>query len=79
MNHKIAPFVENMAESTVACLTTMIQGNLLALTVSHWLIASQMGVVAGSVTSCAILVARTNRPWIISALRQIRPKYAATD
>lgn len=41
-------------------------GNFLALTLGHWLIASQTGLVAGAVTSLAILTARTTRRWIIS-------------
>ena len=48
MKKKLTPIFENVAESTTACLITMVQGNLLALTVSHWLIASQTGVVAGA-------------------------------
>ena len=31
MKRKLAPFLENIAESTTACLVTMVQGNLLAL------------------------------------------------
>ena len=65
---KVAPFVENIAESTTACLVTMVQGNLLALTLSHWLIASQTGVVAGVVASAAILLSRVRRRWIVSAV-----------
>ena len=68
MNRKIAPFVENIAESTTACLVTMVQGNLLALTLGHWLIASQTGIVAGTVASIAILMAPASRPWIISVV-----------
>ena len=64
---KIAPFVENIAEATTACLVTMVQGNLLALTLSHWLIASQTGVAAGVVASAVILVSRASTRWIISA------------
>lgn len=65
---KIAPFVENVAEATSACLVTMVQGNLLALTLTHWLIASQTGIAAGVVTSAAILLSRTDRRWIVSAV-----------
>ena len=32
---KVTPFIENVAESTTACLITMVQGNLLALTLGH--------------------------------------------
>lgn len=66
MNRKIAPFIEYVAESTTACLVTMVQGNLLAIGVSHLLIASQTGVIAGVATSVGILVARTGKRWIIS-------------
>ena len=68
MNRTVRPFVENVAEATTACIVTMVQGNLMALTLSHWLIASQTGVVAGSVTSAAILMARISRPWVVSAI-----------
>jgi hypothetical protein len=61
MKRRIAPFVENMAESTTACLMTMVQGNLFALTLSHWLIASRTGLAAGTLTCAALLVARTDR------------------
>ena len=68
MNRKLAPFLENMAESTTACLVTMVQGNLLALSFTHWMIASRTGILAGAVASAAILVARTRRRWVVSAV-----------
>jgi hypothetical protein len=68
MKRKIAPFIENISESTVACLVTMVQGNLLALGVGHWVIASRTGVIAGVVASVALLLARTRRRWVISAV-----------
>jgi hypothetical protein len=66
MNKRIGPLVEYIAESTTACLVTMVQGNLLVLTFSHLLIASQTGVVAGAVASVAIFLSRNNKRWIIS-------------
>jgi len=68
MNKKVTPFVENIAEATTACLVTMVQGNLLALGLSHWLIASQTGIAAGSVTAAAILLSKTDKRWLISLL-----------
>ena len=67
MKSKLTPFVENVAESTAACLLTMVQGNLLALSVSHWVIASRTGVIAGIIATSAILLARDERRWLISA------------
>jgi len=68
MKNKIAPVFENVAESTAACLITMAQGNILAMTVSHWVIASQTGVVAGAIASAAIFAARTDNRRVISIL-----------
>ncbi len=68
MNKKFAAFVEYFAESTTACLVTMAQGNLLALGLSHLLIASQTGVAAGAIAYISILVAKTGRRWMISII-----------
>ena len=65
---RLAPFVENIGESTTACLVAMVQGNLLALSMSHWLIASRTGLVAGLIASVAIILARTQRRWLVSLL-----------
>ena len=65
-SNKLAPYIEHVSESTVACLVTMVQGNLLALGLSHWLIASQTGIVAGVIASSALLLAKTDRRWLIS-------------
>ena len=66
MKGKIGPFLENIAESTSACLVTMVQGNLMALTLGHWFIASQTGLLAGTVSAAAILLARAKKRWVIS-------------
>lgn len=68
MNKNVKPFVENIAEATTACLITMVQGNVLALGLSHWLIASQTGVAAGSITAATILLLKTDKRWMISLL-----------
>ncbi len=67
MSNKAAPLIEYVSESTVACLVTMVQGNLLALTASHLLIASQTGLVAGTIATVGIFVAKTRNRWLISA------------
>ena len=66
MNKKIIPFVEYAAESMTACLVTMLQGNMLALTVTHLVIASQTGIIAGAITAIGLYFARTSRRWMIS-------------
>ena len=68
MKNKITPFVENIAESGAACLVTMVQGNILALGLSHWIIASQTGLVAGTATAAAITLAKTNNRWILAGI-----------
>lgn len=51
---RAALFVENIGESSAACLVAMVQGNVLAVTAAHWAIALQTGVLAG--TAAAIVV-----------------------
>jgi len=68
MNDKIKPLLENVSESAAACLVTMVQGNLFAIGLSHWLIASQTGLVAGLVTTGAIIATQTDKRWLVSAL-----------
>jgi len=65
-NKKLEPFVENISEATTACLLTMVQGNLLAITLGHWLIASRTGLAAGTITATLVLIFRTQKRWIIS-------------
>lgn len=65
---KLTPIAENIAESTGACLVTMVQGNLVALTVSHWIIASQTGLIAGSLASAALILARADQRWLIAVI-----------
>lgn len=60
------PFVENITESTTACLVTMVQGNLLILGLGHWIIASRTGVIAGAVASLVLLLVRTRNRWATS-------------
>ena len=57
--NKVTPFLENIAESGAACLVTMVQGNLLLLGLSHWITASQTGLVAGTAAATAITLAKT--------------------
>ncbi len=45
----------------------MVQGNLLSLTVGHWLIASRTGVIADAVASVDGFVSRSRSPWMVSA------------
>jgi len=66
MNAKLKPFVENISEATTACLLTMLQGNLLAITLGHWLIAAETGIAAGTVTATLVLFFRAQKLWVIS-------------
>jgi len=66
VNDKIKPFLENVSESAAACLVTMAQGNIFAIGLSHWLIASQTGLIAGLVTTGAIIATQTDKRWLVS-------------
>ena len=63
---KIKPYVENISEATAACLFTMVQGNIFLLGLSHWLVASQTGIVAGVLATLVLWFAKTTKPWVIS-------------
>ncbi|NKB35503.1 MAG: hypothetical protein GKR91_20575 [Pseudomonadales bacterium] len=65
---KVASYLEGVSESTVACLVTMVQGNILALGVSHLVIASQTGIVAGLIAGTAVMLAKTKKRWLISLI-----------
>lgn len=66
MKKRLAPYVENICESGVACLLTMVQGNVLALGLSHWVVASQTGLLAGAIVGTTVLAANLRRPWVVS-------------
>lgn len=57
---------EYVAESTTACVVTMAQGNLLAITFGHLVIASQTGLIAGSIASLAVFLSRSMPRWVAS-------------
>ena len=66
MKHRFTPYLERTCEAGMACILTMVQGNLLALTLTHWVIASQTGLAAGAIASTAVIATRLRRPWLIS-------------
>ncbi len=68
MKQKLAPFVENIAESGAACLVTMVQGNLLLLGLTHWITASQTGLIAGTAAATAITLANTDNRVILAGI-----------
>lgn len=59
-------FVENMAEATAACLFAMVQGNLAAVGLGHLIVASQTGLLAGLIAGISLLLARTQRRWLLA-------------
>ena len=68
MNRKVSTLAENIAEAGSACLLTMVQGNLLAVGVSHWLIASQTGLVAGAASAAALALIKNDNRWAAAGI-----------
>ncbi|MDX1404603.1 MAG: hypothetical protein R3192_08695 [Woeseiaceae bacterium] len=66
VKEKLAPYIEYFAESTTACLVTMVQGNVLALGLGHLVIASQTGIAAGALAYIALLFAKTDKRWLVA-------------
>lgn len=65
---RLAPLLENVTESATACLLTMVQGNLLSLTLAHWLIASRTGLLSGTIATVALWLAGERRRWATAGL-----------
>ena len=68
MKKKLTPFVENIAESGAACLFTMVQGNLLLLGLSHWITASQTGLIAGTAAATAITLVKSDNRLVLAGV-----------
>ncbi len=68
LKKKLAPLLENFVEAGGACLVTMVQGNLLLVGLSHWITATQTGVVAGIAATTAITLARTSNRILIAII-----------
>jgi hypothetical protein len=66
MKRRLMLLIENVGESTTACLLAMVQGNVVALTASHWLIASRTGIVAGLVATAVLFAIQKLNKWIIA-------------
>jgi hypothetical protein len=49
---KLKIFTSRLSEATPACLLLMVQGNVLALTLPHWIKAFQTGVLTGACAVC---------------------------
>ena len=65
---KLAPLMENVAESGAACLVTMVQGNLLLVGLTHWITATQTGLIAGVAATTAIALAKTSNRILVALI-----------
>ena len=68
MNKKASLLIENISEATVACLITMVQGNVLSIGVGHLIIASQTGLTAGAVTTIIVVTSKTHKRVLVAVL-----------
>jgi hypothetical protein len=66
VKNKLALYAENFCESGIACLLTMVQGNVVALGLSHWIVASQTGLLAGAIVGTTAIAADLRKPWVVS-------------
>jgi hypothetical protein len=66
VKNKLKVYTENICESGIACLLTMVQGNVVALGLSHWIVASQTGLLAGAIVGTTVIASNLRRPWVVS-------------
>ncbi len=70
-NKKITPVIEYVSESTMACLFTMVQGNIFALTAVHFAVAAQTGVLAGIGAVIMLYITKARNRYIVAAILAI--------
>ena len=68
MKKYVTPLIENVSEATVACLVTMVQGNVLAIGVGHLVIASQTGITAGTAAAIAVVLSKPHKRGFIALI-----------
>ena len=65
---RVRPLVENVTESGAACLLTMVQGNVFALGLGHWVVASQTGLTAGFLATVALWGREGMGRWVVAGV-----------
>jgi len=65
---RAAPMLENVTEAATACMLTMVQGNILAFGLGHWIVASQTGLAAGAVATVALWLSGGRGRWTVAAI-----------
>jgi hypothetical protein len=68
MQKKASLLVENVSEATVACLITMVQGNVLAIGLGHLVIAAETGVAAGVMATAGVLLSKAHHRGLIALM-----------
>jgi len=68
MQYRLIMLIKHITEATGACLLAMMQGNLLMLGLSHWIIATQTGLVAGVVATSTVVLAKIGRRWVVATI-----------
>ena len=65
---RAGPMLENVTESAAACMLTMVQGNVLAFGLGHWIVASQTGILAGTVATVALWLSGGRGRWAVAGV-----------
>ncbi|MDG2089527.1 MAG: hypothetical protein P8J61_00195 [Gammaproteobacteria bacterium] len=63
MKKKFILFFKNISESTSACLFLMLQGNLLVITLGHWVVALQTSIFAGVLATSYLFIFTPKNYW----------------
>ena len=59
VKHTVKGYCKRVAEACPACLINMVQGDVLALTLHHWIVALETGLLTGTF-------------WLVFALTPLR-------
>lgn len=64
--HRLAPLAENVGEAFTACMLAMVQGNLLVVSVSHVVVATQTGLASGVLATAVVWMMRARSRWVVA-------------
>ncbi len=60
MRERLSLLGKRIGESTTSCALTMVKGNVAALSLGHWQVALQTGILAGLATILFVSIDKTH-------------------
>ena len=65
---RASEFTEHSTEAGCACAVMMVQGQLAMISLAHWIVALQTGLISGALATFLVVVGKVSRPWVVSLI-----------